>query len=623
MVSEDINLLKKDEQEENPQLATSASAPNRIAPSSSGLAPAQGSGRFTNLQKYISANEGAGQQMTNKLSAATKQDLGSFRQGFDTRTKEVNEGVTNARNLFDTQGEGFKTQLGGYQQGLNTFNNIADRGTFDNTAGQIKAFTGSPQFTQFQNLQKGLGLNEQQLQQSQNLVKKLQQDTLGNLNKKYQDIQTDQGRYNLLAAASPRVGQKSTSGGNRLDQLFFQQDPSAINNLQNTFKTQMDQVQRTGSTLADLDTRLADVTSQEAALQQALNTGATGLQDTFYNKFANQQNYDLVNDARSGLYSDYVNQLKSGTISKDLGELLGIDLSNRGRGILNTWNPNAPINDNPETKFQSPISGGIKGGPDFEPVQVNNRTGVNEFRTYQALADKDNVGNYLKKSEQKANTFQDVLSQQDYDNYQALRLLSNDQTAPKAQGATTLDKAVQRSDVNNLTQNILAADQNFKNLADKNYQGVGAASRSYGGGNFYGNKGRDENGIIAQTNDRYNPQDLNLNTLLNNVVSSDVSAPDTKYSEGAITAQMAQSSLNDYLARNGYISPMLTEEWAGYGDSAANNSARTSAQATAKEQLQTLLDSIISETGVKNVARVDDTLNTLETDRYKALKGLL
>lgn len=600
MVTEDLNAIK-DDNEENPQLSTTAGAKSptgtRTATNSSGLPSTQGSGRFQNLQKYIQANQGAGQQMASKLSNATNQDISSFNQGFGAKTKEVGEGVSQARNLFDTQGEAYKSQLGAYQQGLNTFKDMADRDQFDTTAADITAFTKSPQFGQFQTLQQGLGLNEDQLQQAQGLARQLQQDTLTNLGNKYQDIQTEQGRYNLLQQATPTFGQKATAGGNRLNQLFFQQDPNAVSNLQNTFKTQMDAIRGKESDLAALDTGLAEVSAQELALQNALQQGATGLQDTFYNKLNQQQNFDQVNQARSDLYNDYVNQIRTGQYTQDLADMLGLT-------GLSTYQP---VGD----RF-------TEGNVITKPGQIGNigspQVGQNQFRQYTVGSNPADAANYLTKSQMTANTFQDLLRDEDFANYQALRQLSNDQNAALAQGASTLDSAVRKSDINDIVADIRNRDQNFlDNYAGRNYAMYGIGQEVYDGKGA--NQQTSDVRGVTQTNDPL----ADYNAFQQRALSYSNNPSDY----GTLTLNQALANMDDYVLRGNNAITNANRLIFDRGNN--NDVAKAQGRATAAsfDPLASYLANLVSTTGVNNISTIDPTANLTQTDRYKKLKGLL
>ena len=618
----DENSLNKDEN----QIKEDTQAPVQsgvAAFSGTGQSPnsKQGSGRFTNLQKYISANQGAGEQMASKLSNATNRDISAFNDDYGAKSKEIGDGVNAAKDLFNGQGEAFKGQLNNYQTGLNSFQNMSNRGNFDTTGQEVKQFTSSPQFADFQKLQSGLGLNESALRQSQGLAQQMGNSTLDKINTKNNQIQTQTGRYDLLAQSSPQYGNKATMGGNRLNQTLFQTNPAAVNQLQQSFQTQANDVAQKNAHIGQLGNDLTGVVDQEKALQDSLNLGAKGVQDSFYGKLNQQSNFDEVNNARQGLFNDYIEQMKTGQYSKDLADMLGL------QGI-STFNPATP---DAQQFAQGIATGGISQklgsfNPDASQVAANgefnpniesplalpnqNAINPNQFRMYNVDTSNSAAtpNNYLAQGRD-AQDFQDLLLQPDYDAFQALtKLVKNDEFANRASGTTQLDPAVTKSKVNDYAANIKAADKNFiDNDINRIYDTFSSASRSYSSGPLNNSSGEDRNNIAPIDGDGKAPIDWQ-----NEVVPHD----------GTTYGAYASGNLNDYLY-NQNIPPSVTGRWVDpSGNREAQESAREQAVSQSTARVIDQLRNATANSGVRNVATIDNDKNLIE-NKYKKFKGLL
>ncbi len=615
MVSEDLSLNKdEDNNDENMQLSTtSAVSPvsSRVAPTSTGLPAQQGSGRFTNLQKYINANEGAGQKIASKLSNATSSDLSTFDKDYNAKTQEIGKGIDEAKNLFNTQGQGFKSQLGAYQQGLNSYKNFTDRGLFDQTGQDVQNFTNSPQFGQFQSLQSGLGLNEDQLKQSQGLAETMAKNTLDKIDKKYSDIQSEKGRYDLLQQSTPSFGQRSTSGGNRLNQMFFQKDPNAVNNLQNSFKQQAADVAAKNAILGTQGASLNDIINQEKTLMGDLNTNSKALQESFYNKLNSEDAFKQVNDARKGLYDDYIQQLQSGKYSQDLANLLGV--SN-----LQTYNP---MGNTQSISDAGPVDAKFANAGKISQMATNPLQG--QFSTYNI--NKENLPNYISKSGQEAKTFQDVLTQPDYDSYSALqKLFANQDFANKARGISTLDPAVTKSSLADLTTDVKAKDDAFvRDYANRNYLSQGLGQEVYSQPTTFG-------GMIPTGGTvSIGPNALeNLGITENNSPLAAIQDLRNRYStwSGANSPYRAVSSsyanLDDYIRNSDNAIKNQNELMLSSGNRGDEAKALQRAYEASYNPLRDKLENIVNTTGVKNRVEIDPTENTVE-NRFKKFKGLL
>lgn len=443
------------DQEEVKKPAAQTGQQNRMANYSTGTpATQQGSGNVASLQKYVDANQGAGLNQANRLSDATNKDIKAFNDDNKAKTTSINEGADAARTLFDQNGTKYQEALANWQQGLNSMNSITDRQNFDPTAQQITAFTqgqtlqsatptANPlNFQNFNTLRTGAGYDQQKYLDMLSQGMYTGKQTQAAIQQKANDIQTEEGRYRLLQQASSPYGNRASIGGNRLNQLLFQANPNAVKALQTQFQGQAGDVANQMAAFNQVGFDIVNpLIEQEENLQTALQTGATGLQNTFENKIGNDANYNIVNNARTGLYDKYVQQLKDNSLSTELTELLGLN-------NVATYNP-----------YQT-------GGPQESVVP-------NQIRSYNALTDDASVKNYLIQNGDKADSLQDLLSANDWQNYQGLGALSGD-TSLNASGASTLLPAVEAVKNNNtgnsaLLDKILTDNTTFKGYLDDKY----------------------------------------------------------------------------------------------------------------------------------------------------------
>lgn len=199
---------------------TGTTAPNTSATSAGGAPAAQpqGSGRFTNIQKYLTANKTGGQQIANGIQ-----------NSFDKQANQVAQGVQNAQGSLDRSTNPLQQQLG--QQGADQLKS----GFQDPNA----ILADQSKLNDFRQLQTGYSqgisnvadtekLRQQQLsQQAQGLA-----DTAGLAG-------TEAGRFELLrkSLASPAYSQ----GAQRLDQVLLGSQNGVAANLQQGLNNTVDQ----------------------------------------------------------------------------------------------------------------------------------------------------------------------------------------------------------------------------------------------------------------------------------------------------------------------------------------------------------------------------------------------
>jgi hypothetical protein len=323
-----IDRLNEEEDQQN-QPTPPPVAPTRGNTFNAGLPASQkGSGRFTDLRKYMSANQGAGAQIGQRANQAAQRGYTSFQKQYGKESQGIQDAFNKGRNVVDTEGTGFKTKLGGFKQGIDQFQGFQDAETADQTAfadtGQaIQNFAKGPQFAQFQNIQAGEAIDEQSLLNKQAQAALMNQKMLENVQSTQGDINTEAGRAKLLGAARPRFGNYDL-GNQRLDQMFFQSNPNAINQIQSTLGTQAQALGTEAKAQEGLKTNINKLAADEAELAKALTDTSGEVQDLFEKRLGTQQNIAYADKLRKQLYDEYVAQLgaSGGEISSDLANVL-------------------------------------------------------------------------------------------------------------------------------------------------------------------------------------------------------------------------------------------------------------------------------------------------------------
>jgi hypothetical protein len=236
-----------------PSAQPSVTAPN-LAQTSSPAAntPQQkGSGRFTNIQKYISANQGAGERLASGVGKKIE--------------SQINPQATQAQQQAQSVREGIQSAEGQLQQGQQ-LRSQAEQQNFDAT-GFAANQENLNKFTQFRT---GQGIDEKALQQSaianQQNALAAQQAAQGF----GQQLGTEQGRQQLLKQTFSPTKNYST-GQQRLDNLFLSQANPQLQGIQGNLNTTS---QNLGTLINENQVKqqkIQDLTNQEQELSQGLS----------------------------------------------------------------------------------------------------------------------------------------------------------------------------------------------------------------------------------------------------------------------------------------------------------------------------------------------------------------
>lgn len=174
-----------------------------------------GSGRFVNLQKYLSASgPNAGGQIAQKISGKAEE-----------KSKQAGEATTQAEGIRQAV-ESTKTKYEGAAQPL-----VQKVGAFAGTANQAgNADLDEQSQNEIKNLMsQGYVKEAQELQQKFNPLAAQAASKVGSAQQYIQDLGSEKGRYNLLQDVyrRPQYG----AGQQRLDQLLLQQQPGTSGGL--------------------------------------------------------------------------------------------------------------------------------------------------------------------------------------------------------------------------------------------------------------------------------------------------------------------------------------------------------------------------------------------------------
>jgi hypothetical protein len=594
----------------------------------------QGSGRFTNLSKYIGANAGAGDQIGARIGDTFNSKLGQQTNEISEKNQKIAANIESGNKVINEEGTGFKQELGNIGQGLNKFNSMIDRAGFDEAAKQAQGFATSPKFSRFQTIQSGQAIDDNSLNQSQadalasgNNLNKFTQDRLNKIN-------SEQGRYDLMRDTYGNK-QNYSSGNARFDQLFLQNSPTnVVGNLTNQFNQgnlnaakQLENINLQGNNINDLLTK-------ESGLVGDLNKQAKSNQDLFNSQLGNQKNIDYIQSLRDAKYNEYLNQLKTGNITSQVAGDMGLnDLFTYEPGGLGidpsrvSYKMGAQPALATQPKSYTPLSiddiksgsTGANGSPelweklnntqyDITNAQQSNPTRA--LRMYNTdLA--NTAGSYLQQGKI-ANSMQDIATQNDYDAYKALQAISGLDTG-KLIGASTINPAVMaKKDSSGMTlaERIGSQDKAFRDTyAGKHINALASATESGSGAMF--DPGSSEGGSGANSINSgkafIGDKDVSsYNDFMNNVISNN------SKSRGSGATGFASASVDDAI-RNGLggIVAGGAKAWDRGGDTNSNIAAYNQATGSARNAVSDYLNNLINQTGVKNTGTIglDDTNN--------------
>lgn len=355
--------------------AAAPASGSRVATSSNGQqAGSTGSGRFTNLQKYIGANQGAGDRLgagiTNKVS---RENEGASKEA-NTSAGAVRDGIVSAQNKLVT-GKGYQDAIESKDFDAQNFlaptndiskfkQDVADnRSQFVPTGRneqQNSSVSGSGQATpqgsnppppaspydqnklqDFTNFRTGSAIDEAQLAKQNQAAQTNYMNLQNQMQNQLGQTQTENGRFNMLknTFGGGSVYQNPyTQGQQRLDGLFLQSGGgNQIGQLQNNLRSG---VSAAGQQLGQLDASgkvIGDIATQEGALATGLQSGIdakTGKYVTDIEGTAGAVN--AQRQADQDYYNKQYNALTSGgAVGQRFADAMGIG---QGQNLYNSLN---------------------------------------------------------------------------------------------------------------------------------------------------------------------------------------------------------------------------------------------------------------------------------------------
>lgn len=505
---------KTNQQQADPtQLQTIGTAAPSAPATTSQAAPKpqpQGSGRFTNIQKYLGANKAGGQQVANKIGSGIQSGLSKEQEATKKYNEQLGKSVSDAKGVAQ-QGAGFQKDLGqigrdignagisqsgydkwrqgrSYQMDAVSPEEQARRRKIDyelyqqdalkNRGNQniasVDAFTQSPDFNNFQNIQAGRGIDENLLANQQQRLAGQANNAANMASTAQQQLGNEGGRFELLrktfgGAARPGYGQ----GQQRLDQMLLGQG-GGLGKVQSDVAGQSRDLQAQAKDANSQKNEVGRLAQQEKDLMSGINT-QTG---------ANEQSYlDMLNS-----YVDPLNQQRS-TEVQNVGKALG--------SYNKPYDPTNPgLNADQMSKFgltdnNQGVYNVFKGQPYADPTGATDE----EKRI--------NAVNYAGRVGRKVNTdgtgYLDVANDADVNRYSALtKMLGQNAMTPRLTEASKLESAfgAKTDGTDGLKEQLASAQKAYDATAADTKFSVGTTMSNNGhklsaSANDLLNKGRD------------------------------------------------------------------------------------------------------------------------------------
>jgi hypothetical protein len=264
---------------------------------SAGDGSKQGSGRFTNLQQYIGANQGAGNNISSNVQSNIGNAVKSNQQAAQSADTTGQSNVT-AGNALIAQGQGFQNQM-------------SDKSFTPDQAVAFAQNNGNVQAVNNLETGKAIDVNALNAQnQTANSAAANYQQQAG----QYQgQVGNDLGQQQLLKNVYGNQNHPGyTQGDNLLDMLMLQQTPGSLSNLQNAVQGINTNANQVVGDVANQAAGIQNLGTQQSALgaqlQNTTNANVQGLQTNLQNQLPgfNKNITDQVTQANQFL--DFNNQ---------------------------------------------------------------------------------------------------------------------------------------------------------------------------------------------------------------------------------------------------------------------------------------------------------------------------
>lgn len=438
------NPNEKDDQNKAPNQPQGGAAPI-TGPATVNTPPApnaarQGSGRFTNIQSYLNANKGAGQQLAQGVSGQVQKKVDPAKKQTESYNEQVKSGIQSAQNTLN-QGQNQLGQLSQIGQNIQA-----------NTGGQfygqdkdfgINQFTQSPDFAQFQKIQAGQGVNEDTM----NLQQQAFQNQANQFNKLSQDqanlASTEGGRFNLLKQSfGGNVNPQYSQGQQRLDQMFLQRQ--GLGDLRQNLNQNVDASRGLQAQAQDTGKNVRLAREQEQALMGNIDTTSKANEDSYVKML--ESFVPEVNNRREQEFTSMSDRYKAMGSQQQAGGLMDLQRTDKNG---NPISPKAV----PEAQARQGLS-----ADDLKTL------GLSQNRQMFDVFDKTDLGMVADRGRQ-AQGFKDAATQKDVDLYgQLANIAKLDQGNRRVTQAADLGKAVlAKTGSANLDERLKQAADTFYN----------------------------------------------------------------------------------------------------------------------------------------------------------------
>jgi hypothetical protein len=334
----------------------------------------QGSGLFTDLNKYIQANQGAGQRTAQGISQNLTNKFEPEKTNVFNTGKATASGIDSGQKEIE-KGSGYKTL---FEQNKPELETVAN----DNTK--------AAEFAKFRT---GQGVNINQLNNTAGQAETANIAAQQKLDQYGQQVASEQGRFGLLRDVYGGLGKRYGSGQQKLDQLLLQsggnnnvaQLKGSVTGLQQSVNPEIQKLAQYKSDIGNLQTG-----------QAGLASDLTNLSSNAFNQKDQEltNNMQNINAARRQGLEDLGNTFNSlvgaegaSDFSQNMAEKLKLNLGQRTFGALDNLNVKNDLTSKLDERMASDIN------------QTSNQEQLNRYNALQKLMKsgydaKQNVATY-------------------------------------------------------------------------------------------------------------------------------------------------------------------------------------------------------------------------------------
>lgn len=328
------NNQDNDQNQQNPQnsLLTGTGGGTASPMSNPAQANRQGSGRFTNMQKYVQANQQGAQNLAQRVGTGIQNQLNAKEKDVSQASRKVKKDIDTGNDaVLKAQGQQQELQdiAVGFGDTANTFKlGDVSKGAFGDYQTKAQQFTKSPNYGAFKTFQSGNAIDEQALNTAQQNAAQNAQNYQNLFKQRQQQIGTGTGREQALGEFVGGQGQAVrpaySAGQRKLDQLVMGQNAQALQSLIDRVGGNQANVAQALSNVEQNATNLSGLTQAEQDTIKAINKSAQLAGKNFQGAYS----ADKVNEYNKNIqqqYKDVLNQVKSGNINKELASQMGLD----------------------------------------------------------------------------------------------------------------------------------------------------------------------------------------------------------------------------------------------------------------------------------------------------------